>query len=91
MYYASFSPEKDVRSSAVRYGIGRHRGGDAGQIYKRLLDLAMANEHAEVAINKARQGGWHKDLMLEYLRPYLNSSNTQVREQAVFMKNAFTN
>lgn len=90
MYYASFSPEKDVRSAAVHYGIGRHRGGDAGQIYKRLLELAMANEHAEVAINKARQGGGHKDLMLEYLQPYLNSSDAKVREQAIFIKNAFT-
>jgi len=90
MYYASFSPEKDVRSSAVRYGIGRHRGGGAGKIYKRLIGLAMADEHAEVAINKARQGGWHKDLMLEYLQPYLNSPDAKTREQAIFIEKAFT-
>lgn len=90
MYYASFSPEKDVRSSAVRYGIGRHRGSDAGNIYKRLLELAMANEHAEVAINKARQGGWHKDLMLEYLQPYLNSPDTKIRQRAVLIEKFFS-
>ena len=68
MYYASFSPEKDVRNSALRYGIGRHRGGgDAAKIYARLLELAMAGENVEAAVSKTKYGGWQRDLMLECL------------------------
>ena len=89
MYYASFSPEKDVRSSAVRYGIGRHRGSDAGKIYKRLVELAMADEHVDVAVGKAQTGGWHRDLMLEYLEPYLNSSDIKVRQKAFTLQKSF--
>ena len=90
VYYASFSPEKDVRSAAVRYGIGRHRGGDAAKIYKRLLELAMSGEHVEVAVGKAQTGGWHRDLMLEYLEPYLHSSEEEVRQRAILFENFFT-
>jgi hypothetical protein len=82
MYYASFSPEKDVRSAAVRYGIGRHRGSDAAKIYKRLLELAMADEHVESAVAQARSGDWQQDLMLEYLQPYLDSQDLQIRQKA---------
>ncbi|MFC1676563.1 hypothetical protein ACFL3G_05820 [Planctomycetota bacterium] len=89
MYYASFSPDKDVRSSAVRYGIGRHRGGGAAKIYKRLLELAMADEHVEVAVSKTKYGGWQRDLMLEYLEPYLNRSQGPVRQRAILMEKFF--
>jgi hypothetical protein len=89
MYYASFSPEKDVRSSAVRYGIGRHRGADANKIYKRLLQLAIADEHVEVAINKAKEGDRQRDLMLECLQPFLNGSNPKVRQKASILQKYF--
>jgi hypothetical protein len=89
MYYASFSPEKNVRSSAVHYGIGRHRGGDAGKIYKRLVQLAIADEHVEIAIKKARNGDRQSFLMLESLEPYLSSSNSEVRQKAFALQSYF--
>jgi len=91
MYYASFSPEKDVRTAAVRYGIGRHRGSDAGEIYKRLLNLAINGENVDTVIHlyRTERQPW-KDLMMEYLQPYLNSSEEEVRQRAVLMEKFFT-
>ena len=91
MYYASFSPEKEVRSSAVRYGIGRHRGSDAGEIYKRLLQLAIYGENVDTVIHlyRTERQPW-KDLMMQYLQPYLNSHDAKVREQAIFIEKSFT-
>ena len=89
MYYASFSPEKDVRDTAVRYGIGRHRGGDADKIFKRMIQLAMADEHTDIATRMANQGSWQRDLMLKHLQPYLDSSNPRVVETAKSLQIAF--
>lgn len=91
MYYASFSPDKQVRDAAVRYGIGRHRGSDAGEIYKRLIQLAINGENVDTVIHlyRTERQAW-KDLMMKYLQPYLNDPDVKVREQAVFIKNAFT-
>lgn len=89
MYYASFSPEKNVRSSAVRYGIGRHSGAGAEKIYKRLVQLAIADEHVEIAIKKARKGDKQRDLMLESLEPFLDSSNSEVRQKAFALQSYF--
>jgi len=89
-YYASFSPEKDVRASAVRYGIGRHRGGGAAQIYTRLLQLAINGESVDAVISLYRREKQPlQDLMMEYLQPYLNSPYAKVRERAVFMEKKF--
>jgi len=90
MYYASFSPEKDVRNAAVRYGIARHRGGGAGDIYKRLLQLAMKGENVDdtsFMLRMNHQAG--RDLMMKYLQPYLDSPDPKVRRQAAFLKEKF--
>ncbi len=83
-YYASFSPEEDVRESAVSWGIGWHAGGDADLIVKRLIQLAIEDEkYSKYCVRVANGRGKRlKNLFLTYLQPYLDDPNPERQNKA---------
>jgi hypothetical protein len=86
-YYASFSLEKDVRDSAVRYGIGLHQGGDVDLIAKRLVQLAMEDEkYTLFAVRVAFSRRNFSEIFLTHLQPYLNDTNPDTRNKALILQ-----
>ncbi len=91
-YYASFSPEEDVRHSAVHNGIGLHQGGDVGLIAKRLIQLAMEDEKYTIYPVRVSYGrGDFTDLFLSYLEPYLNNTNPEIQNKALILQKKIIN
>jgi hypothetical protein len=86
-YYSSFSPEKEVRDSAVRFGIGLHQGGDVDLIAKRLVQLAMEDEkYTLYAVRVAHNRGNFTDIFLNYLEPYLKDTNPDTQNKALILR-----
>ena len=83
-YYASFSPEENVRESAVSWGIGWHAGGDVGLISQRLIQLAIEDEkYSKYTVRVANSGrGPIKGVFIEYLQPYLNNTDPEIQNKA---------
>lgn len=89
MYYASFSPDKDARHSAIYFGISG--GWCSPKIRKRYLQLSMDFfEEVDSTVKIAKTNESFKNEMLMYLEPYLNSSEAKVRQRAILFEKFFT-
>jgi len=84
MYYASF--EADLTGSAVYYGLSVAGAEQDGKVLRRLVDIAMG----DVSVSRILWGtkGKH-DRMVQYLEPYFNNADTEIRERAAVLEKVF--
>lgn len=88
MYYASFSPDKEIRYEAIYFGI--KQGWLYPKVRKRYLQLSIELfEEVEATIKIAKTNESYRNEMLMYLQPYLNSQKEDVRQRAVLFEKFF--
>ncbi|MHC4397012.1 MAG: hypothetical protein ACYS1A_15320 [Planctomycetota bacterium] len=84
MYYASFDPV--LTANAVYYGLSVAGEEQSPKVLKRLVDICMSN----IYVTRILWGTKSKhDGMIEYLEPYLNSLDQQIRQRAVILEKTF--
>jgi len=83
MYYASFDP--DLTANTVYYGLSVAGDEQSPKVLKRLVDICMSNIYVTRILWGTK--GKH-DRMIEYLEPYLNSSDQQICQRAVILEKA---
>ncbi|MCK4823248.1 HEAT repeat domain-containing protein, partial [bacterium] len=84
MYYASFDPA--LTGNAVYYGLSVAGDEQSPKVLKRFVDICMSNIYVTRILWGTK--GKH-DRMIEYLEPYLNSSDQQIRQRAVILEKTF--